>query len=540
MKNCFAKSAPLGALVGVVALGLSATSGFAQDSNTTVRSQIDILKQQMSQMQQQIENLQRQELRAEEKANAAAQAAANAVAHVPPPNAPRVTESATHEFGLSSADGRNTINLTGVLDLDAGTYFGYSPDKSTVDRRLASGINARRARIGVTGLFEGDWVYRLVYDFGGNSDSLNFTNAGANGNKLSAPALGNTALSGIENAFITYNGFYTGHAIPIAFDFGIMDVPWTLDEPTGANNIMFLERSSSQVVATEFGGGDSRTAFGARSNNDRYWVGAYITGPQAGAFHTDEALTCTTSVSTCTPTLGQGPQLSFLARGSYQIIQNQDGSLHLGVDVGDLFRPRGTNNASTITLSDRPELRIDPTVFLATPAVAASGGTVIAAEAAAAWHNAFLQGEYYHYSLDGIGPTPDFNFNGGYVQASYSFGGKRFYSPATGAYTGVIPEHPLSFATGGWGALELAARYSVVDLNDGPAGLTCPSSGTITAVCGGDQTVYSIGVNYYPNLNMRFMLDYEHANVDIPSKIGGPSTKGASFDAVAARTQINF
>jgi phosphate-selective porin OprO and OprP len=500
--------------------------GFAQDLGNGVSSEIDALKQQMSQMQQKIENLQRKEQLNEEKSNAAAQAAAQAVARARPSNEPRVTESATHEFGLASSDGRYTINLTGVLDLDTASYFDYSPDKSTVDRRLASGINARRARIGVTGLIDGDWVYRLVYDFGGSSDSLNFTNAGANGNKVSAPALGNTALSGIENALLTYNGFYNG-PIPIAFDFGIMDVPWTLDEPTGANNIMFLERSSAQVVATEFGGGDSRTAFGVRSNNDRYWVGAYLTGPQAGAFHTDEALTCTTSVSTCASTLGQGPQLSFLGRASYQIIQNDDVSLHVGINFGDLFRPRGSNNASTITLSDRPELRIDPTVFLATPAIAASSGTVIGAEAAAAWHNAFVQAEYYHYAINSIAPTPDVSFNGGYVQASYSFGGRRLYSPTTGAYTGVIPDAPLSFKNGGWGAIELAARYSIVDLND-------------QTIIGGKQTTYSVGLNYYPNLNIRFMLDFEHADIDIPAAIGGPSTKGASFDAIAGRTQINF
>jgi phosphate-selective porin OprO and OprP len=527
--------APLAASVAVLTI---ASSSFAQDANDS--GPIDELRTQIQQLQQKLDRLQQREIQNEEKANAAAQAAQAAqtsVARVRPPNEPRVIQSSSNEFGLSSADGRNTINLTGVLDLDAGSYFGYSPNKSTVDRQLASGINARRARIGVTGLIDGDWVYRLVYDFGGSSDSLNFPNAGANGNKVSAPAVGNSALSGIENAFITYNGFYTGHSFPVAFDFGIMDVPWTLDEPTGANNIMFLERSSSQVVATEFGGGDSRTAFGIRSNNDRYWVGAYVTGPQAGALHTDEALTCTTSVSTCTQTLGQGPQLAFLGRASYQIIQTQDASLHLGVDFGDLFRPRGTNNASTITLYDRPELRIDPTYFLATPAMAASGGTVIGAEAAAAWQNAFLQGEYYHYSIEGISPTPDFSFNGGYVQASYSFGGKRLYSPVTGAYTGVIPEHNLSFSNGGWGALELAARYSVVDLDDGASGVSCSS---VAVVCGGKQTIYSVGLNYYPNLNMRFMFDFEHADIDVPSISGGPNTKGASFNAIAGRAQYNF
>jgi hypothetical protein len=33
----------------------------------------------------------------------------------------------------------------------------------------------------------------------------------------------------MENAFLTYNGFYNqSRPFPVAFDFGIMDVPWTL------------------------------------------------------------------------------------------------------------------------------------------------------------------------------------------------------------------------------------------------------------------------------------------------------------------------
>jgi hypothetical protein len=47
-----------------------------------------------------------------------------------------------------------------------------------------------------------------------------------------------------------------------------------------------LERASAQVVATEFGGGDFRSALDVRSNNDRYWFGAFLSGPNSGALHT--------------------------------------------------------------------------------------------------------------------------------------------------------------------------------------------------------------------------------------------------------------
>ncbi len=75
----------------------------------------------------------------------------------PAPRCTFVTETPTHHFGLSSADGQNTIELTGRLHLDAGDYFGYKPHTGTTDRKgLASGVNLRRARIGVIGKFQGD------------------------------------------------------------------------------------------------------------------------------------------------------------------------------------------------------------------------------------------------------------------------------------------------------------------------------------------------------------------------------------------------
>ncbi len=57
--------------------------------------------------------------------------------------------------------------------------------------------------------------------------------------------------------------------MPVAIDAGYLDVPWTLDESTSSNDIMFLERSSPQVIATELGGGDFRSAGGRRSNGKR-------------------------------------------------------------------------------------------------------------------------------------------------------------------------------------------------------------------------------------------------------------------------------
>ena len=494
---------------------------------------------------------------------------------LPPPATPAkvlMTYDRGYHFGFSDATGDNTVELFGRLQVDTGGYTNYAPAPETLDRKgLSNGIDLRRARIGAIGTFMSDWHYAFVYDLGNSSDSSNINNALANANSGTSPTTSNTFLSGVENAFITYNGFYShGQRFPVAFDFGIMDVPWTMEEATSSNDIMFIERSSAQVIATAFGGGDFRSAIDVRSNDDRYWLGAFLTGPNSGGLHTAGA-SCNTGTSAVTPgtpcvtsaqMTGNGPQLAFLARGAYQVIQQRDASFHVGFNYANLFNPSVGPNLRAISLSDRPELRVDPTSFLQSGNIPASGGQVFGAEVAATYKNLFAQGEYYHYTIDtraavpmspgnlqgGVaGPTLD--FDGGYVQASYSIGGTRHYDATRGAYTAVVPESPLVWGSSGWGALEFATRFTSVNLNSpylttavlGPA-YSAPGvfTGGTTTYGGGKQTSYGVGLNWYPNLNMKFMLDYEHVVIDNPQFFGGPNYRGAVIDWIGARTQLVF
>src|SRR5262249_49693917 len=63
------------------------------------------------------------------------------------------------------------------------------------------------------------------------------------------------------------------------------------------------------------------------------------------------------------------------------------------------------------------------------------------------------------------------------------------------------------------GAFELAARYSTVNLNDHFVPGVVPPPGS-SAVGGGKQTVYAVGLNWYPNRNVRFMFDYLHGDIN--------------------------
>ncbi|MEA2831329.1 MAG: phosphate-selective porin OprO and OprP [Bradyrhizobium sp.] len=559
----------------------------AEDAATLQKLETQILRLE-ERHQNEIKAL-RAEIRQLRQQRPATVTAAVAPATAPPPAAPPnppafhaalspalpakvlMTYDRGYHFGFSDATGDNTVELLGRLQIDTGGYPGYNPAPMTLDRKgLSDGIDLRRARIGVIGTFMTDWHYAFVYDLGNTADSNNPNNALANANSSTSPTTSNNFLSGVENAFLTYNGFYNhGQQFPVAFDFGIQSVPWTLEEATSSNDLMFLERSSAQVIATTFGGGDFRSALDVRSNNDRYWLGAFLTGPNSGALHTAGAAcnTGTAAVTAGTPCVtgaqmtGLGPQLSFLARGAYQLVAEKNATFHLGFNYANLFAPRVGANVAAIQLSDRPELRVDPSSFLNTGSIPASGGQVYGAEVAASYYNFFAQGEYYHYVVDtragvtavpgnlqgGI-PGPALNFDGGYLQASYSIGGMRHYDPSRGAYTGVIPETPMT-PSGGWGALELATRYTTVNLNSPDlttatlgAAFSAPGvfTGGTTTYGGGKQTTYGVGLNWYPNNNMKFMLDYEHVVVDNPQVFNGANYRGATIDWIAARSQIVF
>src|SRR5581483_5407694 len=177
------------------------------------------LQDEIRQLQQQLQNLQTQ-------VNQQPPAPAAAVA-----GGPRVTLSPNNRPGFASADGQNTIELTSRLHFDIADYLSVHSQSPTGPHSLTSGVNARRARIGILGKFLGDWNYTLIADFGGSTDGPQTSN--------------------IENGYISYTGFR-----PVAIDFGYLDVPFTLDEATSSNDIMFIERAEIQNIVTNMAAND--------------------------------------------------------------------------------------------------------------------------------------------------------------------------------------------------------------------------------------------------------------------------------------------
>ncbi|MBY0510165.1 MAG: OprO/OprP family phosphate-selective porin [Rhodospirillaceae bacterium] len=514
------------------ALMLTLTTGttFAAEKPADLAKQIQMLQQQLQSMQQQLdavkaneaaqtEAIAKEAMAREEAVKKAREANLEAggknvfeggsIRMIPPAN-PKIVESATHRFTLSSADGNWTIAPTGRVHFDMGGYLSQKPEGTTgigtpAGGKMTGGVNVRRGRFGVTGKAMGDFSYQFILDGGGATDNATL----------------------INTAMLSYTGIKN-----TSLDIGYFSAYFSLDRSASSNDVMFLERATPVNVADGIVGGTARSQVGFRTWDKNYWFGAYLVGSSVGQAH---ALTQRT--------------LGAYQRATYNPIQTDLLSVHIGGTAGQLFKApnSGPGTAQTITLSDRPELRVDPSTPLSTGALGTvanpvTGSSVYGVESAVAWGNLFYQGEYFWVNVERRG-RPSVNFDGGYAQVSYTFGGRRTYSANSGAYSGVNPVEPFSPNKGGMGAFEIAARISQMDLTD-----RFTSSLTAAAqpgfVNGGRQTSYTAGLNWYWNSNMLWKLNYIHTNLDKmnpTATVGGAGTLGGlKLNALAARFQVMF
>ncbi len=142
------------------------------------------------------------------------------------------------------------------------------------------------------------------------------------------------------------------------------------------------------------------------------------------------------------------------------------------------------------------------------------------AEFLAIWGAASVQSEYFQLLMNS-GET----YQGGYAFMSYFLTGEsRAYKKENKTIDRTIPFEPFFWVDGchgtscGWGAWELAAGYSWVDLRDGhDTVVTVPPNNT-NRYRGFNNNVI-IGVNWYQNPWSRVSIDYEHEVVDFVNGI---------------------
>jgi len=129
-----------------------------------------------------------------------------------------------------------------------------------------------------------------------------------------------------------------------------------------------------------------------------------------------------------------------------------------------------------------------------------------------------LQGEFIQAFVDMKNASSPGYFEGFYVTASYFLTGEhRNYNKSFANFSGTKTHDYFSIKNGTFGALEIAARYSYLDLNS-------------KGVYGGVLSDITLGLNWYLNNNMKVMTNYVHAH---PNGVG-------DSDIIAVRCQVAF
>ncbi len=442
---------------------------------------------------------------------------------------------------ISTGDGRFSLAVRGRFHFDAGVYSQDPGDDVplSVDGQNVRDLNAgsyfRRAQFGVEGKAWRDFDYEFRYNFGG------------------AEAEDPGAINIMR---VAYNP-----TPEIRINVGAIQPTFTLDDSTSSNDITFLERASVvNAVIGEYGGSDGRKGIEA----------TYL---KTGLGKSDIML----NVAYTTSSIGARNQVAddrdhLLGRIAWHMKPNDDWDVHLGANAAtilsmggvDITSPGALPGPRNVNFRDRPELRINSDRLVQTGNIAADGGWMWGLEAAARFKSLYLSGEYFQFGLDrdrecaGCSQTAeDPDFNGWYVMASYILTGetKRYeaqnFSNSRMQFGAPRPSSP--FSTGGtWGAWEIAARYSELDLNYNVGHEGVAPNTTAGEIRGGKQDIVTVALNWYLNRNLRLMFQYQNVDVERLSSVplsastnpAVPSSAypdiGQNYDTFAVRTQFAF
>jgi phosphate-selective porin OprO/OprP len=386
---------------------------------------------------------------------------------------------------VASRDGAFSVSLRSLVQFDAG-YFSQGRGPAGVD--LNSGSNFRRAQFGFAGTLWHDWSYNFTYDFGGN---------------------------GIEKSGYIYTASLQYDFKPFGVRVGAFAPPAGIDDATSSGDLIFLERTSVADIARGIAGAPGREGINIYAQGARYLVSLAVTGNKTTESYYDE-------------------QQAVVGRAAFLAADTGSVKWLLDVDVTHVFKladvAPGPGSPNTISLGNGPELAIDKLKTVNTGAIDANALTEVGFETAAQSGRFYGQGGYFHFSIDRRTALPDPDFSGWYALATFSLTGEaRRYNAGRAAFDGPEPAHPLG--KDGLGAWEVAARYSNIDLD------YMPFLGTAAGgVPGGAQTVWSLGLNWYPAPSLCFMLDYNNLRVRHAEAPGND----ISANAIGLRSQISF
>lgn len=337
------------------------------------------------------------------------------------------------------------------------------------------GSELRRARIEAKGTFSDAWNWAAEIDFADN-------------------------LTAVKDFFL---GYTTAGGTQVSF--GSQKQPYSLVVEMSSNDIPFIERSVDNFLLLPF----ADRAVGLRvQKSGEHWFAA------GGVF--GEAVNPNNVLS------DEGWGLS--GRYVFSPIIEDDRVLHLGVRAmirapslaTKSFRIRDeTTHMSNLRIVDTGVItEVDRTDIMGIEAAYAHGPFSVVGEYSALDANR--------------DPVEDLSFDSWSVYATWSITGESragIYRMSAGEFKRLKPATEFDPGNGSWGAWELALRYANIDLNDG-------------AFIGGQEGVFTSGLNWYLNDNVRLMVEWSR----IVETDGSTELREAAegLDIFQFRTQYTF
>ncbi len=361
---------------------------------------------------------------------------------------PPVTWSSKWDNGykIASSDGNFKMKFGGRIMLD---FLAINPD-SYYDSIITfnKGVEFRRIRFFNQGTIYNSVSYKLQFDF----------------------AVGHAIL---KDAYINLS------KIPVVGNLriGHFKEPIGLELITSSKYITFMERGLTNPLTPERNTG--LILFNHTLNKRITWALGYFLPSNSSGFglYAGNKSNITGRI-TGVPILREGDKTKLLHLGLSLTHQNQDNSKYI--------------------LTSRPETHLAPKLILAEIDVAKAVNQY--GLEAAYIHGPFsIQGEYISAialtGAESILQNDSYNFQAYYGYASWFITGEsRKYKLTTGEFDRVKPKNNFG-QDGGFGAFEIGARYSFIDLDD-------------TDVNGGSLSDITLGLNWYLNPVTRFMFNY--------------------------------
>lgn len=433
---------------------------------------------------------------------------------------------------IETPDGKHSVSLGGRIHADYRAFDHGNNENNTTGNTAneSDTFDIRRARLELKGKFYENYEFQLSGDFAGQTN-------------------GNTGAT-LDQAFVNVN-----YWAPLQFKVGQFKVPLSMERKMSSNALDFLERSLHDTL----GSYEDRGAmiWGVPKDGLTYAV-AVVNGE--GNKNRNDA-----DSRVSKPEIQLNGTVNFA-----QLMDNKDAVYHVGLGFSDTDISKNNNATgtgaggsaatdNTFWFAGANTVRTEGRGinFLKLPGLISANGVSneinrkrYAAEAAVAFGPVKVVAEYLKNSFSGDLTTTkgfDVDVNSWVVSALWNITGEKFAdSYKNGVFGAVKPVKNYEFGKGG-GLWQVGARYSRFDASDFNSATFASAAGggltdNVSKVRTTDNTFeadgITLGLNFAPTPNTRYMLNYIETSFDTPVLIEGIAKDKEK--AITMRAQFNF